>query len=157
PPAGTTMGSYVEAPAEYTGAGPSVFLAGGITGCPGWQDHAARGLAGLPLDVLNPRRADFPIDDPSAAEAQIAWEHRHLRRATAALFWFPCETLCPLTRYERGASRMAGGPLFAGTPPESRRRSDVVIQTRLARPDVRVVADLDELLDQVRAWCAGPR
>src|SRR5882724_7144555 len=104
------MGEYIEAPAQYTGAGPSVFLAGGITGCPGWQDHAASRLGDLPLAVLNPRRADFPIDDPSAAEAQIAWEHRHLRRAAAALFWFPSETLCPITLYELGAFSTTGKP-----------------------------------------------
>lgn len=37
--------SYTEAPTPYNGRGPSVFLAGGITGCPDWQAVARAALA----------------------------------------------------------------------------------------------------------------
>jgi hypothetical protein len=33
------MGSYIEAPEEFEGDGPSLFLAGGITACLDWQSE----------------------------------------------------------------------------------------------------------------------
>ena len=143
---------YVEAPTEYAGDNPSVFLAGGITGCGDWQREMAELLAGSDLVVLNPRRRNFPIDDPTAAEEQTRWEFRHLRRATARLFWFPPATLCPIAQYELGAWSVRPGPLFVGVDPDYARRADVEIQTQLARPDVRVVYSVRALAEQVLAW-----
>jgi hypothetical protein len=136
----------------YTGDGPSLFLAGGITGCPDWQTEAVRVLSDVAVTLLNPRRPHFPIDDPAAAAEQIRWEHDALRQATAILFWFPAETLCPIALYELGAWSMTGKPLFVGTHPDYRRRTDVVIQTALARPDVTVVDSLAGVIDRARAW-----
>ncbi len=49
------------------------------------------------------------------------WEHDHLRRAKAIMFWFPSETLCPITLYELGAwtilARQTGTKLFVGADP----------------------------------------
>jgi Nucleoside 2-deoxyribosyltransferase like len=148
---------YIQAPTEYSGDDPSVFLAGGITGCGDWQREVAELLAGSDLVVLNPRRRNFPIDDPSAAEEQIGWEFRHLRRATARLFWFPPATLCPIALYELGAWSMRPGPLFVGVDPQYARRQDVEIQTSLARPNVRVVYSIAELAGQVLAWHESAR
>ena len=145
--------TYVEAPTEYVADGrPSVFLAGGISGCDDWQSRMTELLADLDLTVLNPRRERFPIDHPTAAEEQIRWEYRHLRRATSRLFWFPPQTLCPITLYELGAWSAMPGPLFVGVDPNYARRRDVEIQTKLARPDVRVVHSLAELAAQVRRF-----
>lgn len=145
--------TYVEAPTEYVADGRrSVFLAGGISGCDDWQARMTALLADLQLTVLNPRRERFPIDDPAAAEEQIRWEYRHLRRATSRLFWFPPATLCPITLYELGAWSAMPGPLFVGVDPGYARRRDVEIQTKLARPDVPVVHSLAELAAQVRRF-----
>jgi hypothetical protein len=145
--------TYVEAPTEYDGPGPSLFLAGGISGTHDWQSEVVERLADLPLVLLNPRRRNFPMDDPSVAEGQIAWEHRHLRRATAVLFWFPPETLCPIALFELGGRTMVPEqPLFVGTHPDYQRRLDVVIQLKLARPEVTVTSDVAALADQVRSW-----
>jgi hypothetical protein len=143
---------YVEAPNEYEGTAPSLFLAGGISGVADWQRAIVRMLDGTDLVILNPRRRRFPIDDSSAAEAQIAWEFRYLRRAAVRLFWFPPQTLCPIALYELGAWSVRPGPLFVGTDPAYARRADVEVQTRLARPDVRVANSLDALADQVVTW-----
>jgi hypothetical protein len=146
--------NYVEAPAEYLpDSDRSVFLAGGISGCPPWQWRVAQMLAGTELTVINPRRETWP-QDPTAAEQQIRWEFRHLRRATARLFWFPAETLCPITLYELGGATASEGPLFVGVEPAYARRFDVEVQTKLARPDVRVVYSLEDLAAQVIAWAA---
>ena len=144
---------YIEALTEYDGPGPSVFLAGGISGTFDWQADVVARLADLPLVLLNPRRRDFPMDDPSAARAQIEWEYRHLSRATAVLFWFPPETLCPIALYELGGRALVRGqPLFVGTHPDYKRRLDVEVQLNLARPEVAVVADTAALAGQVRDW-----
>src|SRR5215218_4361930 len=145
--------NYIEALAEYDGTGPSLFLAGGISGTFDWQADLIARLADLPLVLLNPRRKNFPIADPAAAPAQIEWEFRHIRRATAVLFWFPHETLCPIALYELGGrSLVREQPLFVGTHPDYQRRLDVVVQLQLARSEVRVVSDLSALAEQVREW-----
>jgi hypothetical protein len=145
---------YVEALADFPGGGgeASLFLAGGISGCPDWQADVVRLLAGSDLVLLNPRRGRFPLDDPRAAEAQIVWEHAHLRRADAILFWFPAEALCPIALYELGAWNPRPKRLFVGCHPGYARRQDVVIQTRLERPGLRVADSLAELVGQVLAW-----
>jgi hypothetical protein len=145
--------TYIEAPDEYDQPGPSLFLAGGISGTHDWQTELVSLLADLPLVLLNPRRRNFPMHDPTAAEGQITWEVRHLRRASAVAFWFPPETLCPIALFELGG-RVAekNQVLFAGTHPGYQRRLDVEIQLRLARPEVVLTADIPALAKQVRSW-----
>lgn len=147
------MMTYIEALTEYDGTAPSLFLAGGISGTFDWQADVVSRLANLPLVVLNPRRRNFPMNDPNSAPAQIEWEYRHLRRATAVLFWFPPETLCPIALYELGGRALVREqPLFVGTHPDYQRRLDVEVQLRLARPEVTVVSDTVALVNQVRDW-----
>lgn len=149
----------VTAPDECTGAGPrpKLFLAGGITGCPDWQSEMAGLLAGVgvPLDLLNPRRARWEMR-PGLEEEQIAWEHRHLLRADAVLFWFPEETLCPIALYELGAWLCRPKPLLVGCHPGYRRLADVRIQARLERGSaIEVAASLPFLAGQAAAWVRG--
>jgi hypothetical protein len=148
---------YIEAPSTYD-EGKSddikIFLAGGISGTPDWQAEMVEllGEQDNNLVLLNPRRKNFPIHDPSAAEAQIKWEHDQLRLADAILFWFPKETLCPIVLYELGAWSMTDKHLFVGVHPDYRRRQDVEIQTRLARQAIRIVYTLQELAQKVYAY-----
>src|SRR5262249_61438365 len=105
--------------------------------------------------VLNPRREQFPIEDPDAAFAQIAWEHQALRAAGAIVFWFPRETVCPIALYELGAWSMTQRRIFVGAHEAYPRRLDIEIQTRLARPDVStsaatVAALADEVLRHIQ-------
>ncbi|NJN66578.1 MAG: hypothetical protein HC884_07610 [Chloroflexaceae bacterium] len=142
---------YVEAPERYLPqeGETSLFLAGGISGCADWQNELARMLKDTSLVVLNPRRGNFSSHDPAVAEAQIRWEHHHLRVADEIAFWFPCETLCPITLYELGAWTMSAKVLYIGTHPDYQRRLDVVIQTRLVRPDISIVHTLADLAAQI--------
>jgi Nucleoside 2-deoxyribosyltransferase like len=143
---------YIEALQMYNGKETSLFLAGGITGCPDWQKEMIEKLKDSPLVLLNPRRASFPIEERNAAREQIEWEHLHLRKATAISFWFPCETLNPIVLYELGAWSMTEKKLFVGVHPDYQRMQDVLIQTALARPDVQVVMSTDELAQQIVSW-----
>lgn len=131
--------------------GKSVFLAGGITNCPDWQQEMVELLGDTDLILFNPRRKDFPIGDPDAAMEQIKWEHDHLRVADMILFWFPCETLCPIVLYELGAWSMTSKKIFVGVHPDYKRRPDVEIQTGLIRPDVTTVYSLEELAGQIKS------
>ena len=53
---------YIEAPnkVKHRPTKSSIFLAGGITGCPDWQKHVVTTLRDLPVRIYNPRRSDFP-------------------------------------------------------------------------------------------------
>ena len=144
---------YIESPTEqrYSSA-TSLFLAGGITGCPDWQQEVVSMLFLKPVAIFNPRRKNFPIDDPTASVKQIDWEFRYLRSCAAISFWFPCETLCPIVLYELGAWSMTSKPIFVGVHPDYKRKSDVEIQTSLVRKDVEVVYSLEDLVGQIVSW-----
>lgn len=149
------MARYVECPAEYEGTESSVFLAGGITGCIDWQQELRQRLAGTQLVLINPRRAAYDFNDPGMAEAQIEWEFRHLRRATAISFWFAADQLQPISLYELGSWSMTAKQLFVGVDPVYPRRHDVLIQTRLARPEIEIASSLAELAQQMCGGFAG--
>jgi hypothetical protein len=142
---------YHKQPGEF-----SVFLAGGITGCPDWQQEIASLLKDTDLLVLNPRRKEFPMNDDQAARIQIKWEYQHLRAADAILFWFPKESVCPIALYELGAWSMTNKTIFVGVHPDYERRLDIEIQIGLRKPGVGIVYSLSELADQIRVFAKNP-
>ncbi len=141
---------YIECPNTYKGKLPSLFIAGGITDCSDWQSQFVTKISDLNIAVLNPRRANFPINDPYAGEAQVGWEYHNLAKADAISFWFCPETLNPIVLYELGYWITSDTPIFIGTDWKYQRTKDVVFQTMLARPDLQVVYTLDALARQVR-------
>lgn len=146
---------YIESPTNYNEkqhSGNAIFLAGGITDCPDWQQEMASLLKDTDLVLLNPRRANFPIHDPNAAREQIMWEHRHLNASCAVSFWFSPETLNPIVLYELGTWSKSGKPIFVGVHPDYKRRQDVEIQTALERPEVEIVYSLQDLASQLSNW-----
>lgn len=142
-----------------------VFIAGGITGCPDFQAKVKDALSDLPIVLMNPRRADFPIDDPGAAQEQIKWEFDHLAKATDILFWFCADETQPIVLFEYGkwlgrlaASMLSGEDdlspnleaLHVGVDPAYPRTQDVLIQTSLEMPDLEIHRSLDDLVASVR-------
>lgn len=140
---------YVEAPNRITENKVSLFLAGGITGCPDWQSEMVKSLDDLDIVVYNPRRKNFPIGDPDAAPKQIKWEYDMLRKSEIISFWFCKETMCPIVLFELGAWSMTGKPLTVGMDPKYERRQDVEIQLSLARPEIEIRYNLEELCADV--------
>ena len=136
---------YIEAPAEYDGNGPAVFLAGGITDTADWQSQLTVLLGANEGTVLNPRRREFPMGDPSEGRVQIEWEFRHLKLADLVAFWFPPETLCPIALFELGACCGSNSPIVVGTDPEYSRRFDVECRQR-HEEGVRTGADPNGVL-----------
>lgn len=152
---GMTLAKYLEAVNELevdedSLSRPSIFLAGGITGCPDWQADMVAMLDPLDVLLINPRRSEWDIDDPYAAEAQIKWEHKMLRYADEILFWFPKETLCPITLYELGFWTGQRKKITIGCDPGYARIQDIDIQTKLINNKIRIVHSLNGLADMVR-------
>lgn len=129
-----------------------IFLAGGITNCPNWQSLMIEYLTDENAVLFNPRRDDWPIDDPHASEAQIKWEYKYMEKADAISFWFCKETLCPITLLELGKALKGYKDVFIGCDQEYARKLDVVVQTRLERPQVEVVYSLTDLAQQIREY-----
>jgi len=135
----------------YGGAEPALFLAGGITECPNWQQVAVRLVrqAGIDWVVLNPRRHHAVHDDEAVAE-QVAWESQHLRLARAVLFWFPASrSVQPIALYELGWCVASGKRLAVGAERGYPRRQDVVLQLSLARTEITVRPTLAEAVSDL--------
>ena len=143
---------YIECPAVYSGKEKSLFMAGGISGCRNWQLYLLSTLKNEDLTLINPRRKFFDVNDKNMEDEQITWEREHLKKASAISFWFPDETLCPITLFELGVCTERNKPVFIGLDPKYARRRDVEIQTRLARPEIKIVYSLDDLAEQIKNW-----
>jgi len=128
-----------------------LFLAGGITNCPDWQSVLIDDLKEIShLTIYNPRRKNFPINDPSATESQITWEFNHLRDCDIALFWFSRGSLNPIVLYELGLwGNSNNRPMILGIDPQYERKADVIYQTSLARPEVDIFESLDDMSTEV--------
>jgi hypothetical protein len=134
----------IEAPNTHP-ADADLFLGGGITNCPDWQADVVRMLQETDLVVLNPRRSAAFTGD--IADEQIRWEYNALRSVDTVLFWFPKETLCPITLFELGVfSQRPETRLIVGTHPEYARRFDVQVQMELSRPEVVVYDNIADLI-----------
>ncbi len=140
---------YIECPDIYEGSLKRLFIAGGITGCSDWQKDLVSLLQPINIAVFNPRRANFPINDPTAAESQIIWEHTQMKNADFISFWFCPETLNPIVLYELGYWMKSEKPIVIGAHLEYKRLTDVIIQTRLARPNLKVVNTIEGLAAQI--------
>lgn len=149
----------IEAPnCEFEPREHGLFLAGGITDCPDWQQEMVAQLQDIPnLNIFNPRRAEFPMDDPNAAEEQIQWEFNYLKDASMISVWFSGGSLNPIVLYELGlwVNARPELPAFIGVDPQYTRQQDVIIQTKLIRPELEIVSSLGELADQVREHING--
>lgn len=130
-----------------------VFVAGGITGTYNWQVDFIQKLDGTDgLILLNPRRDNFDVNNPSMSDQQIEWEYGHIDFSDAVSFWFPPETLCPITLYELGRALGEKRKVFVGTDPLYKRRYDVVKQISLIDPSIIVHDNLDDLTQEIKRW-----
>jgi Nucleoside 2-deoxyribosyltransferase like len=139
---------YIQSPdnLDLAKLNTQIFLAGGISNCPNWQDIVVTLVNTDRYDLINPRRkGHFETWGDIAAE-QIAWEHDALNRCTAVLFWFPKDTLCPITLFEIGKQLAYVGQevvdrrLIIGWDPEYARAFDLEQQIKLEvkhNPDAR--------------------
>jgi hypothetical protein len=160
---------YLEAPEGFrvNMIRPWIFMAGGITNCPAWQQDLRRYLyatlgpvaddpaAICSYTLFNPRRENFPIHDPCASEEQIAWEYMGLKLADIIVFWFARGSLNPIVLFELGKHCMHPN-IVVGCDPEYVRTQDVVIQLRLMKPKTKVIMGFKPfcaaVIDAIRLW-----
>lgn len=115
-----------------------VFLAGGITDCPPWQDAVIQHLSELEqvynlknVVIFNPRRDDFDVTDEDVAIEQIKWEHRYLEACDLFTVFFSASgSLQPIALYEMGkyANRK---PSVITVEEGYKRQKDVLVQAAL--------------------------
>jgi len=95
------------------------------------------------------------VEGEQSAMDQVRWEYNHFKVVERAeglfFFWFPPETLCPITLFELGKF-IRQDHLIVGCDPGYKRRFDVKEQLKLERPDVTVFDSLDAMEDGVRRW-----
>lgn len=150
------MALIIEAPLEVYSLenhkNTKLFLAGGITDCPDWQSTIINNLIDVPnLTIYNPRRTDFPIDDPKASEEQITWEYNHLRDADIIIYWFSRGSINPIVLYELGKwGTSTDKPIYIGIDKDYTRSIDVEVQTKLSNPHTSIVYSLDEISELVK-------
>lgn len=146
----------------------SVFLGGGIQKCPPWQSVVLAGLEHLNCTVYNPRRPNFPIDDPNETDRQIDWEFDALNVADVFTMWFcNADSDQPICLYELGrhlALRYGGqfnGPLSSiviGVEPGYRRSKDVYRQTYRVCSLIKIIDNLNDHIQKIRdAVISHPR
>jgi len=140
---------------------PGLFLAGSISNAWDWQDYMSQMLAEhivkRTIDVYNPRRENFNLLDPQQSTDQINWEHFHLNKAVWISFWFSHETLAPITLYELGRWIGTTKQIFVGCDPSYARKFDVYTQMQIARPELEVVYNIEQLTQQVVTALEGPK
>lgn len=141
------------APIHYPNA--SIFLGGGISNCPDWQTNTIKTLfseiGSKPFTVVNPRRNAFDISKKEESSIQIVWEYNYLRLCNINFFWFPKETLCPITLFELGAAlerrrNSSHLKLVVGVEPEYARRFDIEMQSELAGYEEPIYTTLEETI-----------
>lgn len=145
------MAKIITAPEEYEleKGEISVFLAGGITNCPNWQDQLIKAAKERYTDsftdklvLFNPRRKEFPTEDPTAGYKQIEWEFEQIEKADIFSMYFTAsESDQPICMYELGRNiiRMQNrfpndwkDRIIISVEDGYKRRQDVLIQTDLA-------------------------
>lgn len=131
-----------------------LFIAGGISGCPDWQQQLVQMLNECPCAIFNPRRDNFDTTNPAMAYDQIIWEEHHLELANHLSFWFPAETLCPITLFELGKYVNTSQRLFIGMDRNYKRRFDVETQVKIVRGEFDFVYSLEDLATQLKVWLA---
>lgn len=125
----------------------NIFMAGGITGCPNWQNEVATDprYAGTRVFIINPRRDDFDTSQASSSTDQIAWEYKHLQLSDEVFVWFPKEGACVITLFELGWLVGCGKIIRVGVEPGYARELDVYEQLKWRKPRMKICRSLDEL------------
>lgn len=153
------MATYIKCPDWQNNDWPCLFLAGGISNCPDWQEEVAekllKDLNKYDINIVNPRRDTIP--NPTL---QINWEYEQIKVADYILFWFPAETLCPITLFEycKELGR-SNKKIFVGFHPDYARKLDLIVQTERYNDDtwssydkINLCLSLDGVCKQVAEY-----
>ena len=147
----------------YDIVSPSVFLAGGITDCPEWQNEIIKHLDLFHFGTLfNPRRKDFDITIKDAAKKQVTWEFNALEVCNIFSIWFSDgKSVQPICMYELGrnvtrfAEHQKLDRVLIGVDPKYKRKEDVYIQMELLGIVNPIVCSLEAHAKQIKQTVIG--
>lgn len=112
-------------------------------------------------EIVNPRRVGGFDRTGATAEEQIRWEFEALNKVESCIFWFPRETICPITLFELGKmlEKARHDPVITlaiGWHPEYEREFDLRVQIGLVGMKKQIIhagPGWDELCSVVeRIW-----
>ncbi len=148
----TTGGRVIKCPDMTMGqVRESVFVGGGITGCPDWQvdfcsmviQAVTAARKDMAFELFNPRRDNFPIDDPNASYEQIRWEWNLLKAAKAVSMWFPKHSEGPISLFELGRWLCNPKPIYVGIENGYPREIELRASVEALRPGLPISTSLE--------------
>lgn len=151
------MIEIVQAPKDTKLNGITIFLAGGISNCPNWQAKISNKIEynqtlfdlskkySKNIIVYNPRCETRPEETP-----QIIWEFERLEKSNIISFWFSGGSVNPITLFEYGAHfKNPNKKIIVGCDPTYERKVNVILQTKLAMPNLKVFSNIDDFYDEI--------
>jgi len=95
---------------------------------------------------LDPKREDWDLMNKSMMEEQVTWEFVKQKNADIMVFYYNAGSVCPITLLEFGLWGLSKGtPMVVGVTSDYEKHDDIILQTKLARPETRIVESLYEL------------
>ena len=148
------MIELVQSPDDSKRKGIKLFIAGGISNCPPWQNILIEKLSNEPkllkfkkknIIIFNPRCKEIPEEEP-----QIEWEFKRLKKSDIISFWFSEGSLNPITLFEYGKHfKSKDKKIIVGCHPNYERRNNVIIQTKLENKKLKVNENFDDFYDEI--------
>lgn len=147
------MFEIVQAPNEIASkSNIKIFLAGGISNCPHWQKTLIEKLindirleTNILISLINPRCNEIPEE-----ESQTIWEYKNLKKSDIIIFWFSTGSLNPITLFEYGSYlKTKSKKLIVGCHPDYLRKNAVIIQTKLAKPKLKVNESFEDFYEEL--------
>lgn len=123
-----------------------IFMGGGIGECPNWQEDMIKLLdkhcmSPSKIHLFNPR-----WEYKWTSLQQIEWEYNKLKESDIIIMWFSRGGQNRIVFYELGMwVNSTNAKAFIGIDPKFDRSEDVVIQTHLARPELTIYTNLEDL------------
>ena len=135
----------------------SVFLAGSIEmdKASDWQERVISELGAYPVELFNPRRADWDSSWKQEAanphfHQQVSWELHYLERVDLAFFFLEAGTLSPISLMELGFICNGETPAIVVCEPGFWRRGNVEIMCE--RYDLILCETLEEGLHLLKQF-----
>lgn len=146
------MIEIIQSPNESNSNGLKVFLAGGISNCINWQNQICEKLIteqkltdiNKNVIIFNPRCKEIPKEEP-----QVKWEYEKLKDADIIGFWFSYGSLNPITLFEYGSHIKSNIIIVVGCHTNYERKTNVIIQTKLARPEIEVQHNFENFYNKL--------
>jgi len=153
------MFEIVQSPGETTSKGIRLFIAGGISNCPQWQNELIERLQNderikeenyeegeepVNIIIFNPRCKEIPEEKP-----QVTWEFNKLKSSDIISFWFSEGSMNPITLFEYGRYLDSKKKIIVGCHPDYPRKSNVIIQTELENPKITINENFEDFYNEL--------